>query len=80
MATSPPVRGRRALLDAGALLSASSTLALSGTLLAAAQALVGGDDELRSRSPRCGRRALSGEKPPKTTEWTAPMRAQASIA
>jgi hypothetical protein len=23
---------------------------------------------------------LSGEKPPKTTEWIAPMRAQASIA
>ena len=23
---------------------------------------------------------LSGEKPPNTTEWTAPMRAQASIA
>jgi len=60
--------------------SASSTLALSGIGLAAAQAFVGGDHARSSRNRRCGRRSASGEKPPNTTEWIAPMRAQASIA
>ena len=40
---------------------------------------VGGDDEL-GRQPLMRSARLSGEKPPKTMEWTAPMRAQASMA
>ena len=49
-------------------------------LLAAAQAFVGGDDQLAARS-RATRSAIDcGAKPPNTTEWIAPMRAQASIA
>jgi hypothetical protein len=47
--------------------------------LAAAQAFVGGDDDLDWQSSMRWAR-LSGEKPPNTTEWIAPIRAQASIA
>ena len=32
------------------------------------------------RQPTMRPARASGEKPPNTTEWTAPMRAQASIA
>ena len=41
--------------------------------LAAAQALVGGDDEGRTWQSSMRPASESGEKPPKTTEWIAPM-------
>ena len=59
--------------------SASSALALSGTLRPPRRpsSAVSSATEPQSRS-RVAR--LSGEKPPKTMEWMAPMRAQASMA
>ena len=55
-------------------------IGLERHLAAAAQAFVGGDqDRFESQSWMRPAR-LSGEKPPNTTEWIAPMRAQASIA
>ena len=59
--------------------SAWSTLALSGTFLpprmpsSAVITTVEAQSEMRPASE-------SGENPPNTTEWIAPMRAQASIA
>jgi hypothetical protein len=47
---------------------------------AAALAAVGGDDGSGCRNPSIRPCSASGEKPPKTTLWTAPIRAQASIA
>ena len=81
MATAPPVRRTTSTRSTpGACVERLVDVGLQRHLLAAAQALVGGDDDAGRRSPRCGRRSESGEKPPKTTEWTAPIRAQASIA
>ncbi len=60
-------------------LSAWSTFAFSGTFLpprtpsSAVMITVDAQSEMRPASE-------SGEKPPNTTEWIAPMRAQASIA
>ena len=59
--------------------SASSTVALSGTILPRryepSQVIT------KRLSPSTTRSAMAAaEKPPKITEWTAPMRAQASIA
>ena len=59
--------------------SARSMLALSGmrrpprTPSSAVIAALESQSRMRSAS-------ASGEKPPNTTEWTAPMRAQASMA
>ena len=59
--------------------SAASTLALSGTWRpprspsSAVTTTRQSESRIRSLSD-------SGEKPPNTTEWTAPIRAQASIA
>ena len=47
--------------------------------LAAAVAAVGGDEQAAGESLMRSR-SDSALKPPKTTLWTAPMRAQASIA
>ncbi len=61
------------------LVNASSTLSLSGTFLPPrmpSSAVITTFD-----CPSMMRPAnASGEKPPNTTEWMAPMRAQASIA
>ena len=58
---------------------ALSALALSGTCLPprtpSSAVITTWQSESRMRS-----RSASGEKPPKTTECTAPMRAQASMA
>ena len=40
----------------------------------------GGEDHLRAWRRRCGSRVRCAAKPPNTTEWIAPMRAQASMA
>jgi hypothetical protein len=62
----------------GAFFSASSTFALSAMVLpprrpsSAVMTILLSQSLIRPESE-------SGEKPPNTTEWTAPMRAQASI-
>ena len=59
--------------------SASSTLAFSGIFFpprTPSSAVMTTRDEQSSIRPF----NASGENPPNTTEWTAPMRAQASIA
>ena len=66
-------------LDAIDLLSAMSTLAFSGTLRPPrrpSSAVITTSDLASSMRPA----SASGEKPPNTIEWIAPMRAQASIA
>ena len=68
------------LVTVGQRFSASSALALSGILRPPRTALVGGDDDGRIAIVDAAGAALSGEKPPNTTEWIAPMRAQASMA
>jgi hypothetical protein len=82
MSTAPPVWRTTSTVSTELVpgsFSASSTFAFSGTLLAAAQAFVGGDHQLGAAV--CTRSAIDcGAKPPNTTECTAPMRAQASIA
>ena len=55
-------------------------IGLERDALAAAPAFVGGDDERADRNPSIRPASASGEKPPNTTEWIAPIRAQASIA
>ena len=62
-----------------ALIERAVDIGLERDVLAAAHALVGGDD---AAGVAIGDRpaTLSGEKPPNTTEWMAPIRAQASIA
>jgi hypothetical protein len=58
---------------------ASSTIAFSGTCLpprSCSSAVI----TITAPAPRCGRAGCCAEKPPKTTEWVAPMRAQACIA
>ena len=63
----------------GQLSSALSTLAFSGTILPPRRpslAVITTLDPQSSMRPA----RLSGEKPPNTTECTAPMRAQASMA
>ena len=54
-------------------------IALERDRAAAAPPFVGGDQHRRATIADASRQAV-GEKPPKTTEWIAPMRAQASIA
>ena len=79
-ATLPPVCWTTStFLTSGAFLIASSVLTLSGTGLpprrpsSAVMTIVLSQSTIRLASE-------SGEKPPNTTEWTAPMRVQASIA
>jgi hypothetical protein len=48
--------------------------------LAAPMAAIGGDDEARAGILDPVAQAQFAEKPPNTTEWMAPMRAQACIA
>jgi len=80
MATLPPVRRTTITsVTSGQCLRASSTLAFRGTALPARMPSSAVTTILESQSwMRLAR--LSGEKPPNTTEWTAPMRAQASMA
>ncbi len=78
--TSPPVRRTTTVVcTLGQCSSAFSTFALSGTLRPprgpSSAVMTTRQSESRTRSL-----SDSGEKPPKTTEWTAPMRAQASMA
>jgi len=77
---SPPVRRTtRTVCTFGQCRRASSVLRLSGTRLpprtpsSAVMTAQQSASRMRSLSD-------SGEKPPKTTEWIAPMRAQASMA
>ena len=76
----PPVRRTTMqVLTLGHLASAASALTFSGTLRPprrpSSAVMTQFDSQSWMRSTR-----LSGEKPPNTTEWMAPMRAQASIA
>ncbi len=59
--------------------SAASTLALSGMRLPPRTPSSAVTTRVESQSSIRPAR-LSGEKPPNTTEWMAPMRAQASMA
>jgi hypothetical protein len=77
---SPPVADDQHAWDAGALGERLVDIGLQRHQLAAAQPFVGGDDEASNRNPGCGPASASGEKPPNTTEWIAPIRAQASMA
>ncbi len=80
MGTSLPVRRTTTTLRiVSVLVSASSTLLLSGTVAPRRQA---SSWVIRHTDPESFMRSAtaSAEKPPNTTEWAAPMRAQASIA
>ena len=78
--TSPPVmRATITFRMVGQFFSASSALVLSGTRRPPRRPSSAVSSSVLSQSwMRLAR--LSEEKPPKTTEWMAPMRAQASIA
>ena len=67
------------VLTHGQRFSASSALAFSGTVLPPRRPSSAVMTQLESQSWMRSAR-LSGEKPPNTTEWIAPMRAQASMA
>ena len=78
--TASPVRRTTTTLRmVGTPATAASTFAFSGTIAprrwppSAVTSTVASASFMRSRS-------ASAEKPPKTTLWVAPMRAQASIA
>ncbi|MNP53897.1 hypothetical protein D3C76_1484120 [compost metagenome] len=79
-ATSPPVRRTtNTLLTAGQLARALSTFCFSGMRLpprTPSSAVI----TVRQSASRIRSRRASGEKPPNTTEWMAPMRVQASMA
>ena len=80
MSTLPPVRLTTTTQSTPSVLAiAASTLAFSGTLLPPRKpsSAVMMNLDLQSLM-RCARQ--SGEKPANTTEWIAPIRAQASIA
>ena len=66
-------------MDSPPTASAASTAALSGKTLPLRQPPSAVMTSFASASSMRERR-LSALKPPKTTEWTAPMRATASIA
>ena len=77
----PPVRLTTITsVTPGAFVKASSVLVFSGIGFAAAHAFIGGDDDACESQSMMRPARLSGEKPPNTTECTAPMRAQASMA
>ena len=67
------------VVDAADLGDGGVGVGLERNLAAAADAFVGGDDDLGLQSSMRPA-SESGEKPPNTTEWMAPMRAQASMA
>jgi hypothetical protein len=67
------------VLTLGHFASAVSVLALSGTLRPPRMPSSAVMTQFESQSWMRPIR-LSGEKPPNTTEWMAPMRAQASMA
>ena len=80
MNTLAPVRRTTiTVATSGHWVSATSTFCFSGTILPPrrpSSAVM-----IRWESQSCTRPAMeSGEKPPKITEWMAPMRAQASMA
>ena len=80
MATSAPVRATTStVVTSGQVSSALSALALSGKRL---PPRTDSSAVIRTLEPQSWIRPakLSGEKPPNTTEWIAPMRAQASMA
>ena len=80
IATSAPVARTTIIRSSpGASAGGLVRIRLQRHALAAAPALVGGDQDRRSAIGDPPARA-SGEKPPNTTECTAPIRAQASIA
>ncbi len=82
MATAPPVWRTTRTVSTIAVpvrLSASSTLALSGMCLPARRPSSAVITSFESQSAMRPARE-SGENPPNTTECTAPIRAQASIA
>ncbi|MNE23630.1 hypothetical protein D3C80_1168940 [compost metagenome] len=79
---SPPVRLTTMIfctLLVSGLVSASSTLAFSGVFLPPRRPSSAVITTLERQSMMRPARA-SGEKPPNTTEWMAPMRVQASMA
>ena len=79
-AMSPPVRRTtRTVATFGQSASASSVLRLSGTMR---PPRTPSSAVITVRQSESRMRSLSdcGEKPPNTTEWVAPIRAQASIA
>ncbi len=80
MFTSPPVwRTTMTVVTWPTLAQAASALALSGILRpprTPSSAVITTSDLQSSMRPA----SESGEKPPNTTEWMAPMRAQASMA
>ena len=80
MFTAAPVRRMTmTVFTPGHRSRASSTLAFSGTMRPPRSPSSAVTMTLESQS--CTRPAMeSGEKPPKITEWMAPMRAQASMA
>ena len=80
MATGPPVRRTTTTWSTPPERStAASTFAFSGTLRPPrrpSSAVI----TIRDAQPSIRLASESGEKPPNTTEWMAPRRAQASIA
>ena len=77
--TSAPVRVTTITVGTSRCSSAVSTLRLSGMCLpprTPSSAVITAQASQSAMRPA----RLSGEKPPNTTEWIAPMRAQASIA
>jgi hypothetical protein len=80
IATSAPVRRMTITLWTEVqCVSASSTLALSGTVFPPRRPSSAVIMSVLSQSLIRPAKA-SGEKPPKTTEWMAPIRAQANMA
>ena len=80
MSTAPPVRRTTTqVLQDGQLFSAASAFFFSGTLRPPRRPSSAVMTMLLSQSwMRLAR--LSGENPPNTTEWMAPIRVQASMA
>jgi hypothetical protein len=77
---SPPVaRTTITVFERRRMLRRGIDIGLERHALAAAPALVGGDQKALSQSV-IRPASASGEKPPNTTEWIAPIRAQASRA
>lgn len=80
MSTLPPVRFTTTTQSTPPTFSiAASTLAFSGTFLPPRRPSSAVMTTFESQSLMRWAR-LSGEKPPNTTEWIAPIRAQASMA
>ena len=77
--TSAPVRVTTITVATSRCSSAASTLRFEGICLpprTPSSAVITATASQSAMRPA----RLSGEKPPNTTEWTAPIRAQASIA